>query len=67
MVSTSSTSLVRQSWCNGRVGTFGLSYAAHTQAALGCFDPPGLAVQFLDCGEFSNVYRSGIATAAPSI
>src|SRR5947209_258673 len=52
--------LVRQSWCNGRVGTFGLSYAAHTQAALGCLDPPGLAAQFLDCGGFSNAYRSGI-------
>jgi uncharacterized protein len=52
--------LVRQSWCNGRVGTFGLSYAAHAQAALGCLDPPGLAAQFLDCGGFSNAYRSGI-------
>jgi uncharacterized protein len=52
--------LGRQSWCNGRIGTFGLSYAAHTQAALGCLDPPGLAAQFLDCGGFSNAYRSGI-------
>jgi uncharacterized protein len=52
--------LVRQPWCNGRVGTFGLSYAAHTQAALGCLDPPGLAAQFLDCGGFSNAYHSGI-------
>jgi putative CocE/NonD family hydrolase len=52
--------LLRQSWCNGRIGTFGLSYAAHTQAALGCLDPPGLAAQFLDCGGFSNAYRSGI-------
>ncbi|HXC12832.1 MAG TPA: CocE/NonD family hydrolase, partial [Stellaceae bacterium] len=38
--------LMRQPWCNGRIGTFGLSYAAHTQAALGCLDPPGLAAQF---------------------
>jgi uncharacterized protein len=52
--------LIGQSWCNGRIGTFGLSYAAHTQAALGCLDPPGLAAQFLDCGGFSNAYRSGI-------
>ncbi len=52
--------LVRQPWCNGRIGTFGLSYAAHTQAALGCLDPPGLASQFLDCGGFSNAFRSGI-------
>jgi uncharacterized protein len=52
--------LQHQPWCNGRVGTFALSYAAHTQAALGCLDPPGLAAQFLDCGGFSNAYRSGI-------
>jgi uncharacterized protein len=52
--------LMTRPWCNGRVGTFGLSYAAHTQAALGCLDPPGLAAQFLDCGGFSNAYRSGI-------
>ena len=52
--------LMRQPWCDGRIGTFGLSYAAHTQAALGCLDPPGLAAQFLDCGGFSNAYRSGI-------
>ena len=51
---------MRQPWCNGRIGTFGLSYAAHAQAALGCLDPPGLAAQFLDCGGFSNAYRSGI-------
>jgi len=52
--------LQRQPWCNGCIGTFGLSYAAHTQGALGCLDPPGLAAQFLDCGGFSNAYRSGI-------
>src|SRR6202023_1023219 len=52
--------LRHQPWCNGSVGTFGLSYAAHTQAALGCLDPPGLGAQFLDCGGFSNAYRSGI-------
>ena len=52
--------LLKQPWGNGRIGTFGLSYAAHTQAALGCLDPPGLAAQFLDCGGFSNAYRSGI-------
>src|SRR5437660_87956 len=41
-------------------GTMGLSYAAHTQAALGCLAPPGLACQFLDSGGFSNAYLSGI-------
>ncbi len=52
--------LVRQPWCDGRVATMGLSYAAHAQMALGCLDPPGLAAQFVDCGGFSNAYRSGI-------
>jgi uncharacterized protein len=52
--------LQHQPWRNGRIGTFGLSYAAHTQAAPGCFDPPRLAAQFLDCRGFSNAYRSGI-------
>jgi len=52
--------LVGQQWCNGRIATMGLSYAAHAQMALGCLDPPGLAAQFLDCGGFSNAYRSGI-------
>ena len=52
--------LVRQPWCDGRVATMGLSYAAHTQMAAGCLDAPGLAAQFLDCGGFSNAYRSGI-------
>src|SRR5437762_316842 len=57
---TGSAWLVTQPWCNGRVATMGLSYSAHTQMALGCLDPPGLAAQFLDCGGFSNAYRSGI-------
>jgi putative CocE/NonD family hydrolase len=52
--------LVAQPWCNARIATMGLSYAAHAQMALGCLDPPGLAAQYLDCGGFSNAYRSGI-------
>jgi hypothetical protein len=52
--------LARQPWCDGRIATMGLSYAAHTQMAAGCLDAPGLAAQFLDCGGFSNAYRSGI-------
>ena len=52
--------LTRQPWCNGTVCTMGLSYAAHTQAALACLNPPGLAAMFLDSGGFSNAYQSGI-------
>ena len=49
-----------QTWCDGRICTMGLSYSAHTQAALGCLDPPGLVAQVLDCGGFVNSWRSGI-------
>jgi uncharacterized protein len=52
--------LVQQSWCNGRIGTMGLSYAAHTQMALASLNPPGLAAMFVDSGGFSNAYQSGI-------
>ena len=49
-----------QPWCDGRICTMGLSYGAHTQAALGCLDPPGLVAQILDCGGFANAWRGGI-------
>lgn len=52
--------IVAQPWCSGRIGTMGLSYAAHTQAALGCLDAPGLVAQMLDSGGFSNAWNSGI-------
>jgi uncharacterized protein len=52
--------IMQQDWCNGRIGTMGLSYAAHTQASLGCLDPPGLAAQVLDSGGFSNAWNGGI-------
>lgn len=52
--------IVAQPWCNGRVGTMGLSYAAHTQAALAALNPPGLAAMVLDSGGFSNAYQGGI-------
>ena len=52
--------VTQQPWCNGKVGTMGLSYAAHTQAALACLNPPGLACMFLDSGGFSNAYQGGI-------
>lgn len=52
--------IVQQPWCDGRIGTIGLSYAAHTQAALASLNPPGLAAMFLDSGGFSNAFQSGI-------
>ncbi|MFA9438545.1 CocE/NonD family hydrolase [Uliginosibacterium sp. sgz301328] len=50
----------QQAWCNGRVGMMGLSYAAHTQMALACLNPPGLACLFMDSGGFWNAHRAGI-------
>jgi putative CocE/NonD family hydrolase len=52
--------IVKQSWCNGRVATMGLSYAAHTQGALGSAGAPGVVAMFLDSGGFSNAYQGGI-------
>jgi putative CocE/NonD family hydrolase len=52
--------ITQQPWCNGRVGTMGLSYAAHTQLAAACLDPPGLATMILDSGGFANAFTCGI-------
>ncbi|MBL8642761.1 MAG: CocE/NonD family hydrolase [Rhodospirillaceae bacterium] len=52
--------LTAQGWCDGSVGTFGLSYCAHVQAALAALSPPGLKAMFLDSGGFSSAYHSGI-------
>lgn len=42
-----------QPWCNGKVGTIGLSYGACVQAALGMTNPPNLGAQFIAQG-FAN-------------
>jgi hypothetical protein len=49
-----------QPWFDGRLGTMGLSYAAHTQVALACLGPPNLKAMYIDCGGFSNAYQDGI-------
>lgn len=54
--------ILQQPWCDGRICTIGLSYAAHTQAALGCLAPPGLVAQVLDSGGFANAWQGGIRT-----
>ena len=51
---------IRQPWSNGRIGTMGLSYAAHTQGALGSAGAPGVKAMFLDSGGFANAYQGGI-------
>ncbi len=52
--------ILEQPWCNGRIGTKGLSYAAHTQASLASAGAPGISAMFLDSGGFSNAYQGGI-------
>lgn len=52
--------IARQSWCSGKVGTMGLSYAAHTQVAAACLAPPALAAMFVDSGGFHDAYQGGI-------
>ena len=52
--------IVEQPWSNRRIGTKGLSYAAHTQAALASLNAPGVCAMFLDSGGFSNAYQGGI-------
>ena len=48
--------LAQQSWHGGKVGTYGLSYSAHTQAAAACLNPPNLGCMWLDSGGFSNAF-----------
>lgn len=52
--------IVAQEWCDGRIGTMGLSYGAHTQMAAACLNPPGLACMIVDSGGFSNAFTCGI-------
>ena len=52
--------IVAQPWSSGRIATMGLSYAAHTQAALASAGAPGVAAMFVDSGGFSNAYQGGI-------
>ncbi len=49
-----------QPWCNGSIGTMGMSYGAHTQSALAALNPPGLKCMVLDSGGFWNAFHEGI-------
>lgn len=52
--------ILEQPWSNGKIGTMGLSYGAHTQAALASAGAPGVRAMFMDSGGFSNAYQGGI-------
>lgn len=47
-----------QTWCNGRIGTMGISYSTATQQALAVLRPPGLASQFLSDGGYDYFHRT---------
>ena len=51
--------ICEQGWSNGQIGSYGLSYAAHTQAAMASSNPQNLTCMWLDCGGFSNAFISG--------
>ncbi|UFK93004.1 CocE/NonD family hydrolase [Providencia rettgeri] len=52
--------IMEQPWSNKRIGSMGLSYAAHTQLAMACLNPPGLLTMVLDSGGFANAFQCGI-------
>jgi putative CocE/NonD family hydrolase len=50
--------IARQPWCDGRVGTMGLSYSTATQQALAVLRPPWLRAQLLLDGGFDYSHRT---------
>jgi hypothetical protein len=42
--------IMRQSWCNGKIGVTGSSYYASTAQAILCANPPGLAAAVIRVG-----------------
>ncbi|MFC3999305.1 CocE/NonD family hydrolase [Nocardiopsis sediminis] len=52
--------IAAQPWCDGRVATMGVSYAAHVQTALASLGTPHLSAMFLDSGGFASAYETGV-------
>ncbi len=52
--------IMEQPWSNKKIGSMGSSYAAHTQLAMACLNPPGLLTMVLDSGGFANAFQCGI-------
>jgi len=50
--------IAAQPWCDGNVGTMGLSYSATTQQALAVLRPPALKAQFLSDGGYDYFHRT---------
>jgi len=52
--------IAEQPWSNGKVGTMGTSYMAHTQLSLACLNPPHLRAMIMNEGGQSSAYRTGV-------
>lgn len=50
--------ITQQPWCDGQLGTMGLSYTTATQQALAVLKPPGLKTQFLLDGGYNYFHRT---------
>ncbi len=50
--------IASQPWCDGNIGTMGLSYSTATQQALAVMSPPGLRAQFLSDGGYDYFHRT---------
>jgi putative CocE/NonD family hydrolase len=51
--------IATRSWCDGRIGTIGLSYSASNQSALASLAPPHLRAMFVSQG-MSNYHTVGM-------
>ena len=52
--------LAKQDWSDGRVGMWGTSYAAHTQADAAKLNPPSLQAMLLNQGGMANAWDHAV-------
>lgn len=52
--------LAKQSYSNGKVGMWGTSFAAHTQAGAAQYHPPSLKTLLINMGGMSNGWDHGV-------
>jgi uncharacterized protein len=52
--------IAKQPWSNGSVGTWGTSFAAHTQAGAAILHPPALKTAVINMGGMSNAWDHGV-------
>ena len=52
--------IAKQGWSDGRVGMWGTSYGAHTQADAAKLDPPALSAMLLNQGGMANAWDHAV-------